>query len=269
MKYVNSPFQWVGGKSRALPHVLPILNNFKKSILVEPFIGAANISLNYDSEGYIWNDYNKDLIDSYNVMFKEPEKYIEISKRLFEFGFDSYEAIRDKFNSGKFNEVERAAIFQYLNKHGFNGLCRYNKNGLFNVSKGTVTKNPKVVPSDSIIALSEKHRDNTELHNKNFSEIFELIKGRDDCLVYSDPPYVPLTSNFKYTKDGFNLEQQEELKKLSKECNSVAMISNHWTPYTENLYSDADEIHLFDLQRTVSSDGSNRKKVQECLVVYY
>ena len=78
--------------------------------------------------------------------------------------------------------------------------------------------------------------------------------------------YALVTKNLK---EGFGKIEHEQLKALSKECDNTAIISNHWTPYTEDLYSDADEVYIFDVQRTISSDGNNRKKVQECVVVYY
>lgn len=267
--YLASPFQWAGGKNKALPNLLPILEKHKKSIFVEPFIGAANVSLNFEAEEYIWNDYNKDLIGSYKTMFFDTDKYITECEKLFTRGFDEYYKLRDKFNNHSLSEFDRAVLFQYLNKHGFNGLCRYNKSGMFNVPIGTITKNSKRFPTDSVVNLVNNHKDNTKLYNVSFIEIFKNVSEFKDCLIYSDPPYVPLTSDFKYTSEGFGKIEHEQLKTLSKECDNTAIISNHWTPYTEELYSDADEIYIFDVQRTISSDGNNRKKVQECVVVYY
>ena len=202
-------------------------------------------------------------------MFSNAKEYINECWKLFLGGFGEYYKLRDTFNKEKLTEFERAVLFQYLNKHGFNGLCRYNKSGLFNVPIGTITKKCKNVPTDSILNLVEKHKNNTKLTSVSFAEVFNYASDNGDCLIYSDPPYVPLTSDFKYTSEGFGKIEHEQLKTLSKQCNNVAIISNHWTPYTEELYSDADEVYIFDVQRTISSDGNNRKKVQECVVVYY
>ena len=202
-------------------------------------------------------------------MFSNAKEYINKCEELFLDGFGEYYKIRDTFNKEKLTELERAVLFQYLNKHGFNGLCRYNKSGLFNVPIGTITKKCKNVPTDSILNLVEKHKNNTKLTSVSFAEVFNYASDNVDCLIYSDPPYVPLTSDFKYTSEGFGKMEHGQLKTLSKECDNTAIISNHWTPYTEELYSDADEIYIFDVQRTISSDGNNRKKVQECVVVYY
>jgi DNA adenine methylase len=155
-----------------------------------------------------------------------------------------------------------------LNKHGFNGLCRYNKSGKFNVPIGTSTK-PKNFPVQQILDFHDKFNNyGVQLSSSNFIEVFESVNQQDNVLIYCDPPYVPLTSDFNYTADGFGIDQQLQLRDLAKESKHTVIISNHWTPVTEQLYSDADEIVVFDVQRTISCKGSDRKKVQECIVVY-
>ena len=47
----------------------------------------------------------------------------------------SYYEIRERFNRAE-DPWERAVCFMYLNRYGFNGLCRYNRDGLFNVAHG-------------------------------------------------------------------------------------------------------------------------------------
>lgn len=267
-KYRISPLKWAGGKNKALPNLLPVLEKYKVDNFVEPFIGAANVSLNFEAKNYVWNDLNFDLINSYNQIFKDIEKYLDLCDIFFTIGSEGYSELRDRFNSRKDDLPVQAALFQYLNKHGFNGLCRYNKSGGFNVPIGTVTKTPKKIPINSVRKLYDRHASNTVLYNTTFDVIFTMLGGDKNNLIYSDPPYVPLTSDFKYTADGFGEAEHELLKKLSKESKCTSIISNHWTPYTEELYSDADEIQLFDVQRTISCDGGTRKKVQECVVVY-
>lgn len=269
MKYNKSPFKWAGGKQRALVNILPIINSFEFNVFAEPFIGGATVSLNVEAESYLWNDLNKDLINSYESIFYDKEKYLEFCAKAFgEYGFDEYYTLRNAMNNSDFN-TRRAALFQYLNKHGFNGLCRYNKKGEFNVPRGTVTKKPKQVPVEQIETLDTRHKYNTDLFNENYSDfIFTCGMENVDMLIYNDPPYAPLTSDFKYTADGFGEEDHIKLKECSLQCKHPVLISNHWTEFTEELYSDADEIHLFDVQRTISCKGDERKKVQECLVVY-
>ena len=104
----------------------------------------------------------------------------------------------------------------------------------------------------------------------SFDKMFDCMERESvgDCLIYCDPPYLPLTSTFKYDKNGFNMEQQTQLAEWAKKSKHTTIISNHWTPEAEKLYADATDIVVFDVQRTISCKGDERKKVQECIVVY-
>lgn len=267
-KYKQSPFQWAGGKGKVLDILLPILNKYKQKTFCEPFVGAANVCLNFEAENYILNDLNYDLINTYNWIIREYHEYLEGCSELFSQGFDKYYEFRELFNSETEHSLNRACLFQYLNKHGFNGLCRYNKQGGFNVPIGTSTK-PKNVPAQQILDFHDKFcNDSVKLSAVNFQRLFTSLDRQEDVLVYCDPPYVPLTSDFNYTAAGFGIDQQLQLRDLAKESKHTVIISNHWTPVTEQLYSDADEVVVFDVQRTISCKGSDRKKVQECIVVY-
>lgn len=272
-KYLASPLKWAGSKAKVLDKLLPILEKYKADGFCEPFVGACNVSLNFDSKFYMWNDLNSDVINTYISILNFPDLYKTLCTNLFANGFDVYYEIRDEFNKCSPVDINRgsairAALFQYLNKHGFNGLCRFNKAGKFNVPVGTATKS-KNVPIEQIDNISKLFKDKfVSLDSLSFEEIFEKVEKHQDFLIYSDPPYVPITTDFNYTAEGFDWEQQLKLKELSKASKHVAIISNHWTPLTEELYSDADEIHVFDVQRTISCDGNNRKRVQECIVVY-
>ena len=93
-------------------------------------------------------------------------------------------------------------------------------------------------------------------------------------VVYCDPPYVPLTltSNFtSYTQDGFSLDDQRQLADMANNLMSKGIpviISNHDTEFTRDIYSSAQKIDAFDVQRFISSDASNRNKASELLAVF-
>jgi DNA adenine methylase len=56
----------------------------------------------------------------------------------------AYYEQRDRFNQllaeGKGDCEESAALFYYLNRTGYNGLCRFNRSGGFNVPFGRYTQ---------------------------------------------------------------------------------------------------------------------------------
>jgi len=265
-KYANSPLQWAGSKNKVLPILLPVLEKYRKKVFCEPFVGAANVALNFDADRYILADYNQDLIHSFVRMRDDKESYVEACEGLFKQGFDVYYNVREQFNAT--NPRGRTAMFQYLNKHGFNGLCRYNKDGKFNVPIGTATK-PKNVPVEQIDYFNKRfNKIPTQFQSKDFVSLFHELQVMEDVLIYCDPPYVPLTTDFKYTADGFDFNQQARLRDLAIASKHTTIISNHFTAFTENLYKDADELIVFDVQRTISCKGSDRKKVQEVIAVY-
>ena len=56
----------------------------------------------------------------------------------------NYYASRHRFNellqAGEAGTAEAASLFYYLNRTGYNGLCRFNRRGLFNVPFGRYRK---------------------------------------------------------------------------------------------------------------------------------
>lgn len=91
--------------------------------------------------------------------------------------------------------------------------------------------------------------------------------------VYFDPPYVPIniTSNFTtYTKQGFGMVQQEQLRDLAKQLSQrgvKVMLSNSDTPTTRKIYDDPIfKLHEVQAMRYVNSKASGRGKVGELII---
>ena len=134
------PFlKWAGGKYRVLDRLVPHLQGKK---LIEPFVGSGAVFLNLPFERYLVGDINPDLINLFGFVKKERKKFIRYVQSFFipENNHQTqYLQFRTEFNSG-LKGRRRAALFVYLNRHGFNGLCRYNKSGGFNVPFGRYNK---------------------------------------------------------------------------------------------------------------------------------
>lgn len=171
-----------------------------------------------------------------------------------------------------FNETSdtrlKSALFIYLNRHCFNGLCRYNSKGGFNVPFGTY-KNPGF-PENEMRAFFIKSR-TAKFKVLDFKEAMNSAVVGD--VVYCDPPYVPLslTSNFTdYAVGGFGLHKQEELALLAQQLQMKGIpvvISNHDTPFIRDAYQQSN-IHAFEVQRYISCDSKNRNKAAEVLAVF-
>ncbi|SES63865.1 Dam family site-specific DNA-(adenine-N6)-methyltransferase [Thorsellia anophelis] len=263
------PFlKWAGGKFKSLDiikHHLPDSDCF-----IEPFVGAGSVFLNTDYPNYILNDINIDLINLFKVVQTKHEDYIKDVRDLFKpenNKKETYYHLREKFNASR-DDYERALIFLYLNKFGFNGLCRYNSKGIFNVPFGKY----KAVgfQEEKIINFAEKAQ-NATFYCEDFTKIFKIAPK--NAVIYCDPPYVPLndTSLFtSYHTDGFSHAEQRRLAELAiegaKTKQQTVLISNHDTLETRQWYNSA-HIETLSVRRLISSNGDRPQK-NELLAIY-
>lgn len=263
----RSFLKWAGGKAKIANKISAVLPQAR--VLVEPFVGGGSVCLNTDYEHYILSDVNPDLIWVYRMLkYVGAEAFIsDLKKHLFtpeQNSQQQYLKWRDEFNTTS-DTYKKALIFVYLNRHGFNGLCRYNKSGTFNVSFGAY-KAP-YFPENEIKAFATKLV-RAELICSGFE--FAIRHAPSDSVIYCDPPYVPLsaTANFtSYTAEGFSAADQAKLAELAMASTVPVVISNHDTPVTRSLYQSA-AINAFDVQRNISQNGENRGKAKELIAIF-
>jgi DNA adenine methylase len=264
------PFlKWAGNKYRCIDNILSSLPHGKR--LIEPFTGSGAVFLNTNYEQYLLADGNNDLITLYQQLKNEGPGFIKYCSRLFNEKTNDaefYYSMRKKFNSTGFNR-KRAALFLYLNRHGYNGLCRYNLSGGFNVPFGSY-KIP-YFPRQEMHCFHQSSQRCEFLHS-DFRDTFLLAKTGD--VIYCDPPYVPLSksSNFtSYTNRSFGEQEQIELVDLALECAQkgiTTIISNHDTKFTRNLYRQATTTN-FDVKRSISCHGKKRQTVREIIAIFH
>ena len=269
MKKQRAFLKWAGGKYGLVEDIQRHLPPAKR--LIEPFVGAGSVFLNTDYEEYLLADINKDLVNLYNLLKTEPDKYIREARRLFqpecnrkEFYLD----IRAQFNATD-DVWFRSLAFLYMNRFGFNGLCRYNKKGGFNVPFGSYKK--PYFPEQEMMAFAEKAQKATFVCE---SYVDTFARAEEDSVIYCDPPYAPLsnTANFtSYATNGFTLDDQANLAEVAESTASErgipVLISNHDTLLTRRLYHGAT-LNVVKVKRTISRNGAGRNKVDELLALF-
>ena len=132
--------KWAGGKASLASLICEHLPEGRT--LVEPFVGAGSIFLRSQYERYVLNDINPDLINLFLCVQRDVDSYIESVRPYFDGSCnnpDSYYAIRNEFNQTR-DVYTRSVLFLYLNRFGYNGLCRYNSSGGYNVPFGRYVK---------------------------------------------------------------------------------------------------------------------------------
>lgn len=269
MKKQRAFLKWAGGKFSLVGAIKQQLPDGEK--LIEPFVGAGSVFLNTDYDKYLLNDINPDLINLYRVLKRRPVSYIADARSLFTASTndpDAYYAMRRQFNESR-DTYERSLLFLYLNRHGYNGLCRYNSRSQFNVPFGRYRK--PYFPEAELEFFAEKARRAT-FTCESFQNSFR--RARKGHVVYCDPPYLPLTptANFTtYATGGFGLDEQALLAKkavdASRKRGIPVLISNHDTELARLYYQDAS-ITSLQVSRFISQNGAGRKKVGELLAYF-
>ncbi|RAP71455.1 DNA adenine methylase family protein [Candidatus Erwinia dacicola] len=279
--------RWPGGKSRVIPDLLPLLP--KADCLVEPFVGGASVFLNTEYRRYILGDINPDLINLYRQIMRWPDAVIDAARPLFKvYGDkDGYKWIRDDFNarardyryphadcggSPDAGLVLRAAQFLYLNRHGYNGVVRYNRQGGYNVPFGK-HKTPPYFPEEQIRLFSEKANDTKAIFVCcDFQNTIKIMIG-SDVAIYCDPPYLPTseTANFtQYHSAPFGEKEHRQLAVTLLAANRLygapIVLSNSDTPATREIYRDFN-FQEISVNRSVSANAATRGAACEVIGV--
>jgi len=247
-----------------LDAILEMLPTGKR--LVEPFAGGGALFLNSQFKSYLINDINQDLISFYNAVKTGGTAFIEACKSCFSEennNKDKFFQLRDLFNKGNPRPPE---LFLYLNRHGFNGLCRYNQKEEFNVPFGDYEK-PYFPEMELkyLYKLSKKVR----FTCNDFRITFKNLRPGD--VVYCDPPFLPLspTSNFtSFSAGGFTIDDQIDLAHRAETAPVPVLISNHDVPMARDIFSKATVINSVPCRRSIAASGNSRGKVNELLALY-
>ncbi len=268
---MRSALKWAGGKKRVIGEILKVLPTQGKKRLIEPFVGGGSVFLNIDFDEYLLVDMNQDLIALFNIIKNQSDEFIFDAEHYFR-GHNNtpekYYDLRKKFNAST-DSYERSLLFLYLNRHGYNGLCRYNKSGGYNVPFGRY-KHPYFPKVE--LEFFAKRAQRAIFLQGDFETAFDQISNND--VVYCDPPYSPInrTSNFTaYAGNSFSDADQQRLVECAEKAkanNVPTVISNHYVDFTRELYKNATKRELFQVQRTISPKGKGRVKVKEILALY-
>ena len=245
---LRPPLKWAGGKRWQVPHLRPLWKPHARARLVEPFCGGLAVALGLKPSQALLNDANPHLVNFYRWL--QRGLHIRIPMENSEELFYRY---RDRFNeilaSGDAESEEAAALFYYLNRTGFNGLCRFNRQGLFNVPFGRY-------------AGIRYTRDFSPYRRTLARWVFttgdvEALPIRAGDFVYADPPYdVQFT---QYAKSGFTWRDQERTARLLSEHDGPVIIVNQATDRMERLYRSLGfDVRFLSGPRRISCTGDRR-----------
>lgn len=265
------PFlKWVGGKGRSLPFLLRRVPE-QIETYVEPCAGGAALFFELARQRRfrraVIADINGELVDTYRVVRDRPGELLSLlalHKAAYERApKDFYLELKAK-NPWAMLPVNRAARMICLNKTGFNGLYRVNKDGDFNVPFGRYT-DPAICDAPTIVRASQALQ-NAEILCADYAEAMGFLRLTEGDCVYIDPPYLPAAKG-SFTSYGgeFGLAEHELLEARASILLSrgvTVLVSNANTAKARELYAGWS-IDTTTVNRTVGS--SKRGKASELL----
>jgi DNA adenine methylase len=222
---LRPPLKWAGGKRWQVPFLRPLWALHSHRRLVEPFCGGLAVALGLAPEKALLNDANAHLIHFY--------QWLQRGLRV-DLPMENDEALfythRDRFNNllrdGKADSADAAGLFYYLNRTGFNGLCRFNRSGEFNVPFGRYAR----------IGYTRDFLSYRDVVGEwTFTNVdVEAVPLKRSDFVYADPPYdVEFTT---YSKGGFSWADQERTAVWLAAHPGPVVLVNQATARIESLY---------------------------------
>lgn len=263
--------KWAGGKRAIMSQIIPYFPD-KIGNYVEPFAGGLSVLLElYNSNkisGKIYiNDNMKPLMALYSYIKNDITRLIEELQNNTNYTIKTKEQFltnKARFNQVKNdNSLETACLFVYLNKIGFNGMYRENKQGEYNIPYGNKEKASVFIENELNNLHSFMKEVNVTCNDYTYIEDLDLKEGD---LVYFDPPYHNTFNSYSAVK--FDEKDQVKLKDLTVKLKSKGVnviVSNADTPFIRDLYKEAT-LHEITVKRKVNLKTAN-KNITELLIV--
>lgn len=248
---MKSPIKWMGGKSKSVKTILPIIPEHE--CYIEPFFGGGWIYFAKEpSKVEAINDVNGELINFFEVLRSKKDEFIS----QFEFALKSRELylnFRKNMDLDKLSDVERAFRFYYIIQNAFGGMYRMNKRGECNAA---FVSSPRKEAQGSFwdlekIKTAHERLKNVIIENRDYKDLIKIY-DKENSFFFFDPPY---DTNLKYNgcgkfdydgllnvcrnlKGKFLLTLNGEMREMFKEFyildNKVAHTINGWEDRSNN-----------------------------------
>jgi DNA adenine methylase len=249
---LRPPLKWAGGKRWLVPHLRQLWQPYRDRRLVEPLAGGLAVALGLRPHRALLNDLNPHNINFYRWLESGLDLDIEMRNDR-----DLYYAHRQRFNQlialDQAQTQEAAQLFYYLNHTGYNGLCRFNRRGGFNVPFGR---------HESINYARDLSVYAGAMQGWRFTTgDFAALALEPGDFIYADPPYdVEFT---QYSKEAFGWDEQVRLAEWLARHDGPVVLSNQATPRIKKLYRDLGfKLKLMQAPRMISCNGDRTKATE-------
>lgn len=248
-KLINSPFKWVGGKSRLRKQIVALLP--PHTCYVEPFSGAAWVLFaKPPSDVEVLNDIDQELTNFFRVVKDKPNELIasfqwELVSRA---EFDRLAQLEPS----KLTDVQRAHRFYYIIMAGWGGELDYPR---FQTSITDGGHGNRLIG-----ALEHLEKRIKPVHDRLRTVIIENLDWKEcikrydniNTVMYLDPPYPD--NNCNYAHNMRSLQEHLTIAEYLKSTKCKWILSSYDVPELHKLYDG------YTIISTQSFSGMRTKK---------
>ena len=246
------PLKWAGGKRWLVPHLAELWKRQSHRRYVEPFCGGLAVALGLEPTQALLNDINPHLINFYRQSQAGLQISIEVrnDEALF---YTHRSAFNQLIAEGKAATPDAAQLFYFLNRTCFNGLCRFNQSGEFNVPFGRYKRINYVADFQA----QQKLFTSWTFSNHDLASL--PLEAED--FIYADPPYdVEFTT---YSAGGFSWQDQVRTAELLAAHPGPVVLSNQATPRIMSLYESLGfKLNYLNAPRRISCTGDRSSALE-------
>lgn len=280
-KYIKSPMNYIGGKYKLLPQILPYFPKYIGTF-VDLFSGGCNVAINVNANKIICNDINKKIIELFETFQNTelPQILYQINMRISEYNLskeneEGFKAFRDYYNATQ-NPIDLYTLTCY----SFNYQFRFNNDLEYNNPFGRNRSQFSVNMEHNLISfVSKLQKSNIEFSSKDFTQI-SLDSLTPEDFIYCDPPYLITTGTYNDGNRGFKDWKEEQeyalydyLDNANKRGIKFALsnVIEHKGKTNETLLEWAKKYKIIDLNYNYSNSSYNTKKGEsrEVLIINY
>ncbi len=262
---LNSPFKWVGGKSRLRKQIISLLP--KHTCYVEPFSGAAWVLFGKPpSDVEVLNDIDQEVITFFRVVKEKPEELMA----AFEWELVSRAEFQRlaSLHPDDLTDVQRAHRFYYLIMAGWGGELKYPR---FQTSISDGGHGNRLI--GALETLKERLR---PVHDRLKTVIIENLPwqkcidryDRPTTVMYIDPPYPDNGVNYAHNMRGW--DEHRELAERLQQSTCKWIVSSYDIPQIRELYAESYVIAVESASgMKAKKNGTERVINKEVLITNY
>lgn len=209
---VASPMNYIGGKAKLLPQILP---HFPSSIetFYDVFAGGANVAVNTQANSIKINDLNHYVVEILEVFYKTDTEHLlqQIHGYIKEYDLsktneDGFKAFRQAYNSN-----QDPIMLYTLICYSFNYQFRFNNNLQYNNPFGrNRSQFSKRLEEKLVRFVSRLKQKDVQFSCLQFEDFLSEQNYKEGDFVYLDPPYLITTGSYNDGNRGFKHWNDEQ-----------------------------------------------------------